>query len=170
MAVLPPNPYFADEARREVYEHMVLNLIKFYSMTVRLEAELTESYAMLVLQAGSALTGDRMTGFYAAVWEAAHFINAAAGPDVEEVSYENSEPTCAHEHCRVASEAEATLIEAAVRGDGDAVRGICKALVAEARRPDPDREGDPVDPEVLLFMLWSGSLRKFLNAFDPSAG
>ena len=170
MAELPPNPYFADDTRRETYQHMVLNLIKFYSMTFRLQEELTESYAMLVLQAGAALTGDQMTGFYAAVWEAAHFINAAAGADVEEVSYENSAPSCDHEHCRIANEAEAALIEAAVRGDGDAVQGICKALVAEARRPNPEREGQTVDPEVVLFILWSGSLRKFLNAFDPSAG
>lgn len=171
MPTFPTNPYIAEEVPRRAYEQMVLSLIKLYSVTFRLDEELTDNYMLLALQYGSTLTGDRMTGFYAAVWEAAHFMNAIAAPHVEEVSFEVGEPGCDHASCRLSSEAEATLIEAAVRADGKAVQGICKAVVAEARRRAASGEEAAPEPEVALFVLWSGSLRRFLHAVqDPDEG
>jgi len=168
---LPPNPYIAEETPRKAYENMVLNLIKLFSMTSRLDEEVTDSYMLLALQFGAAITGDRLTGFYAAVWEAAHFMNSAAGPDVVEVSYEVGEQTCGHETCKLANEAEATLIEAAIRGEGSAVQGICKAVVTEARRRAATGDENAPDPEVALFMLWAGSLRRFLGVMEtPDEG
>lgn len=164
MPTLPPNPYIAEEVPRRAYEQMVLSLIKLYSVTFRLDEELTDRYMQLALQYGAALTGDRMTGFYAAVWEAAHFMNAIAGPHMGEVSFEVGEQECDHASCKLASEAEATLIEAAVRADGPAVQGICKAVVSESRRRAATGEENAPDPEVALFILWSGALRRFLNA------
>lgn len=170
MPTLPPNPYIAEEIPRKAYAQMVLALIKMYTMTVRTDEEITDSYMLLALQHGAAITGDSLTAFYAAVWECAHFMNAAGGPDVAEVHYETGEATCGHEHCKLSNEAEATLIEAALRGDGDAVQGICKAVVREARHGTPIDDGERPEPEVALFMLWAGTLRRFLNAFRPEEG
>jgi hypothetical protein len=168
---LPPNPYIAEDVPRKAYGNMVLQLIKMFSMTTRLDSELTDSYMLLALQYSAALTGDRLTGFYAAVWEAAHFMNAAAGPDVVEVSYEVGEQTCGHETCKLANEAEAALIEAAIRGEGPAVQGICKAVVAESRRRTATGDENAPEPEVALFMLWAGALRRFLGVMEaPDEG
>jgi hypothetical protein len=167
---LPPNPYIAEEIPRKAYEQMVLSLIKLFSMTTRLDEEVTDSYMLLALQYGCAITGDRLTGFYAAVWEAAHFMNAVTGPHVEDVSYETGESECGHETCKLANEAEATLIEAAVRADGPAVQGVCKAVVTEARRRAASGDESAPEPEVALFMLWAGSLRRFLNVMESPAG
>lgn len=166
MSKLPANPYIADEDRRRAYEQMVLSVIKLYSITYHTDADLTDNYALLALQHGEALTGDSMTAFYAAVWEAAHFMNTVAGPNVADVSFELGESGCDHETCKVSNAAEATLIEAAVRGDGDAVQGICKAVVAEARKNELGLQ-QLEDPEVALYVLFSGSLRRFLSVVRP---
>lgn len=170
MPELPPNPYIAEDVPRKAYGNMVVQLIKMYSMTWRADQEVTDSYMLLALQYGSVITGDRLTGFYAAVWECAHFMNAAVGPNVDTVEYEIGEPECDHEHCKVANEAEAALIEAALRGDGDAVQGICKAVVREARVGELPPDATRPDPEVALFMLWTGSLRRFFRLFSPEEG
>jgi hypothetical protein len=168
---LPDNPFIADETPRKAYGQMVLSLIKLFSMTVRADEEVTDSYMLLALQYSAAITGDRLTGFYAAVWEAAHFMNAVTGPDVETVSYETGEQTCGHDSCKLANEAEATLIEAALRGDGDAVKGICTAVVKDARRRAAALDENAPEPEIALFMLWAGTLRRFLTLMEsPTEG
>lgn len=172
MAELPPNPYISEETPRRAYEQMVLQLIKLFDLTRTSDREMTDGYMFLALQHGAALAGDQLTGFYAAIWEAAHFINAVAGPDAEELPYVRAEPSCEHESCRVAGEAEFALIEAAFRGDGSAVQGICKAIVREARNPEAFKDSTRPHPETALYILWSGALSRFLDSAqeDPDEG
>lgn len=164
MPTLPPNPYIVEDVPRKAYGNMVLSLIKMFSMTWRADEDVTDAYMLLALQYSAAITGDRLTGFYAAVWECAHFMNAALGPEAETIPIESADPTCEHETCRIANEAEFALIEAAFRGDGDAVQGICKAVVREARNPDGYPGVQRPEPEVALYMLWSGTLRRFFRS------
>lgn len=160
MPALPANPYITDQEVRDNFQLYIRSMCRLAAFTMSDEATATAQYITLILSRTPAFTNDLMSGMYAAVWELAGFIQSAYGAD-SPISVETGESACGHDTCTVNHHAEAALVEAAVRGDGGAIKGICKATVSESRRR-VEEVGGPHDPcSDLAFLFVTGLARFF---------
>lgn len=160
MPELPDNPYITDsEAKAEAFRSLISCLVRLTMVTQRHAAESTFAYVNTVLIHTPMYTsGDRLTALYAAHYELAHYLQAMFGTDAQ-ISIPVEPARCASPECVVNHESEAVIIEAAVRGDTEAIKNVCMATVRGAK--DLDHFGGvAVSPESALVFLFMGVLQR----------
>lgn len=161
MPELPDNPYItADPPEKgEAFRSLIWSMVRLTLVTQRHAPEVTFAYASTVLTHTPMYTGgDRMTALYGAFHELAAYVQHLLGGEGElEVPVEPAR--CSSPECVVNHESEAVILEAAVRGDAQAIANVCKATVRGARELDPVG-GQPVTGEDALRYLFFGTLQR----------
>lgn len=159
MAELPENPFVVDD-NREALRQMLEASNKLALATAPLDEQVTGLYTMNVLIAATqvANTGPE-TGIFACVWELGRFIQKLYGEDMSP-DVRVSEVPCGHAECKMHHEREAAISEAALRGDGDALVGVCKSSMREAVQ-----RGE-IYPEREVMKLYTSTLINVCLAFS----
>lgn len=163
MPALPANPYIAEGQQRDDFRTLIRSLLRLTSMTMVSEETVTVDYMVLTLLHAQLFTeGDPVTGHYAAVWEMAALMQETYGAD-KPIDVKSGTPSCDHDTCKVNHQAEAALIESAIRGDGEAVQGVCAAAVKEGRRLAAQTGDDGYTNEEAVSQLFVATFRRFLH-------
>lgn len=162
MAELQENPFVVEE-RREPLRLMLESSNKLALATASLDDQVTAIYTMNVLMAAGAVSGaDQETAPFATMWELGRFIQNLYGEN-EAPDIEVGEVACGHAECNLHHQREAAITEAALRGDGDALIGVCKSAMREAAK-----SGDPY-PEREVMKLYASTLLNVCLAFTRLA-
>jgi hypothetical protein len=171
---LPDNPYLAADApeRRDAFRSLIWSLTRLAMVTQHHAPESTFQYVNTVLMHTPMYTGgDRLSALYAAHFELAAYMQALLGVDAPvEVPVEPAR--CTSPECVVNHESEAVIMEAAVRGDAQAIANVCKATVCGAKDLDPIG-GIQVTSEGALAYLFMGLLQRlhrYLEQQIPQGG
>lgn len=142
MAELQENPFVVDE-RRGPFRRMLDEANRQCLVTVPLDEQVSAMNMMNVLIGGSGISNaDPETAHYASMWELGRFIQAVMGED-NQPDFGNDKTTCGHAECELHHQREIAVADAAVRGDGDALIGVCKSVMRAAvanGNPNPERE------------------------------
>jgi hypothetical protein len=139
---LQENPFVVDE-RREPFRRMLDEANRQCLATVPLDEQVSAVNMMNVLIAGSGISNaDPETAHFASIWELGRFVQGVFG-EQEMPDWGDNRTSCGHAECELHHQREVALADAAVRGDGDALIGVCKAVMRAAvadGNPNPERE------------------------------
>lgn len=142
MAELQENPFVVEE-RREPFRRMLDEANRQCLATVPLDEQVSAMNMMNVLIAGSGISNaDPESAHYASIWELGRFVQKVFGEDTQP-DFGDDKTACGHAECELHHQREIAIADAAMRGDGEALIGVCRSVMRAAiadGNPNPERE------------------------------